>query len=128
MINMEIGAKGKSETVVTEKVTAKTLGSGTLDVLATPIMVAIMENAATRALDLPEGQTSVGTYLEIKHLAATPVGMKVWAVAEITGIEGRKLSFKIEAYDEKEKIGEGEHERFIINAEKFLEKAYAKLS
>jgi predicted thioesterase len=77
---MEIGSKGKSETVVTESTTANSLGSGVLEVLATPIMVALMENAATKALDLPEGQTSVGTCLNIRHLAATPVGMKVWAV------------------------------------------------
>lgn len=125
---MEIGSKGKLETVVNDSMTANSVGSGTLDVLATPIMVALMENAATKALDLPEGQTSVGTYLNIRHLAATPVGMKVWAVAEITAIEGRKLVFNIEAFDEKEKIGEGQHERFIIDSAKFMEKTYAKLT
>jgi predicted thioesterase len=124
---MQIGDKGKSEAVVSETTTAKSLGSGALNVLATPIMVALMENAATKALSLPEGQTSVGTYLDIKHLAATPIGMKVWAIAEITEIDGRKLGFHIEAFDEKEKIGEGRHERFIVNAEKFTEKANSKL-
>lgn len=123
---VQAGLKGKAEAVVTSANTAKTVGSGTLEVLATPMMVALMENAAIKALNLPEDQTSVGTYLDVKHLAATPVGMKVWAEAEVVEVDGRKLVYKLEAYDEQEKIGEGRHERFIVNCEKFLAKANSK--
>jgi predicted thioesterase len=100
---MEIGSKGKSETVVTPANTAKSVGSGSLDVFATPMMVALMENAAINAVVLPAEQTSVGTYLDVKHLAATPVGMKVWAEAILLEIDGRKLVYQIEAYDERRK-------------------------
>lgn len=124
---MEIGLKGKSETVVTPANTAKSVGSGSMDVFATPMMVALMENAAINALDLPAEQTSVGTYLDVKHIAATPVGMKVWAEAILQEIDGRKLVYHLEAYDEKEKIGEGRHERFIVQSEKFLSKTNSKL-
>jgi len=124
---MEIGSKGKSETVVTPANTAKSVGSGSLDVFATPMMVALMENAAINAVVLPAEQTSVGTYLDVKHLAATPVGMKVWAEAILLEIYGRKLVYQIEAYDEKEKIGEGRHERFIVQSEKFITKTDSKL-
>ncbi len=122
-----LGFKGKSEVKVTVDNTAKAVGSGSLEVFATPMLVALMENAAIKDLQLPEGQTSVGTYLDVKHIAATPVGMIVWAEAEIIEFEGRKLVYKIEAYDEKEKIGEGRHERFIVNCDKFISKANSKL-
>jgi fluoroacetyl-CoA thioesterase len=124
---VQVGLKGKSESIVTMTNTAKNVGSGSLEVFATPMLVALMENAAIKALNLPEDQTSVGTYLDVKHLAATPKGMKVWAEAEIVEIEGRKIVYKLEAYDEKEKIGEGRHERFIVNVEKFITKANSKL-
>lgn len=122
-----LGLKGKSEAIVTIDNTAKAVGSGSLEVFATPMMVALMENAAIKALQLPEDQTSVGTYLDVKHTAATPVGMKLWAEAEIIEVEGRRLVYKIEAYDEKEKIGQGRHERFIVNGAKFISKASSKL-
>lgn len=122
-----LGSRGKSETTVTVTNTAKALGSGTLEVLATPMMVALMENAAIKALQLSDEQTSVGTCLDIKHIAATPVGMKVWAEAEIIEADGRRLVFNIEAYDEKEKIGEGRHERFIVSSERFITKTNSKL-
>lgn len=122
-----LGSRGKSETTVTVTNTAKALGSGTLEVLATPMMVALMENAAIKALQLSDEQTSVGTCLDIKHIAATPVGMKVWAEAEIIEADGRSLVFNIEAYDEKEKIGEGRHERFIVSSERFITKTNSKL-
>ena len=124
---VQAGLKGKSEFIVTSSNTAKNIGSGSLEVLATPMLVALMENAAIKALNLPEDQTSVGIYLEVKHFAATPMGMQVWAEAEIMEVEGRKLVYKLEAYDEKEKIGEGRHERFIVNCEKFISKANSKL-
>lgn len=124
---VEKGLKGRSESIVTLENTAMKVGSGTLQVLATPTLAALMENAAIKALNLPEDQTSVGTYLEIRHLAATPVGVKVWAEAEIIETDGRKLVYIIEAYDEKEKIGEGRHERYIVNCEKFMTKANSKI-
>lgn len=124
---VQAGLKGTSETVVTVQNTAKSVGSGSLEVFATPMMVALMENAAINSLDLPEDQTSVGTYLDVRHLAATPVGMKVRAEAEVLEVDGRKLIYKLEAYDEKEKIGEGRHERFLVNSEKFMAKSNAKL-
>lgn len=123
---IECGLKGKAETLVTREKTAKFVGSGELEVLATPMLAALMENAALGALNLSENQTSVGTYLNIKHLAPTPVGMKVWAEAEVIKTEGRKIIFKVVAFDEEEKIGEGEHERVIVSKDKFMAKAKNK--
>lgn len=126
---MEIGANYKVEITVTESDTAKAHGSGTLLVLATPKMIALMEEAAYKCLDtyLEKDQSSVGTYLDVKHLSATPVGMKAYAEAEIIEVDGRKAVFSVKAYDEKGLIGEGKHERFIVNSDKFVSKAYQKL-
>ena len=126
---MEVGKKFKVEITVTENDTAQALGSGTLKVLATPKMIALMEQAAYKCIasDLENGQSSVGTYLDVKHLSATPVGMKVYAEAEITEVDGRRVAFNVSAYDEKGIIGEGKHERFIVNDEKFIAKTYSKL-
>ncbi|AFM00865.1 putative thioesterase [Desulfitobacterium dehalogenans ATCC 51507] len=121
-----MGLKGRAEKIVDQTNTAKTMGSGSLDVLATPALVAMMEEAAVRALNLAEGQSSVGVSLNIKHTAATPLGMKVWADAELIEIDRRRLVFQIEAYDEKELIGSGTHERFIIDVEKFMTKTQSK--
>jgi len=125
---LQVGLASKIETVVTENDTADSFGSGGIKVLATPMMIGLMENAAHSAVDLhlPEGYATVGTRIDVRHIAATPVGMKVYATAQLTGIEGRKLQFKVEAYDEKEKIGEGSHERFIINVERFMERTASK--
>lgn len=123
---VEVGLVGKTETVVTKVNTAKAVGSGSLDVFATPMMVALMENAAIKAISLPEDQTSVGTYMDVKHIAATPIGMKVRAEARVVEVEGRKITYLIEAFDEKEKIGDGKHERFIVNVDKFITKTNAK--
>lgn len=122
------GLNAKIETIVTEKDTAMNFGSGGVAVYATPMMIGLMENAALSAVDLhlPKGYATVGTHLDVKHLAATPVGMKVYATAELVEVDGRRLVFKVEAYDEKEKIGEGYHERYIINLEKFIAKAKSK--
>ena len=116
--------------IVSEDDTAVKFGSGGVRVFATPMMVALMENAALNAVDphLGEDSATVGLSLNVKHLAATPVGMKVTAVAELISIEGKKLTFKVEAYDEQEKIGEGIHERYIIKLSKFLERAAQKTS
>jgi predicted thioesterase len=118
------------EITVEDRDTAKALGSGELDVLATPRMVALMEEASSKCIkaELSEDESSVGTLLEIKHVSATPVGMRAKATAEVTEVNGRRVLFDVRAEDEKGLIGEGKHERFIINKEKFVEKTYQKLS
>ncbi len=125
-MDIKIGTCGKSETVVSECNTASTLGSGDLPVFATPAMVTLMEKAAVEALVLPKGQSSVGTSLEVQHIAATPIGLKVWAIATLVKIDRRKLVFSVEAYDEREKIGSGSHERYIVESQSFLNKANSK--
>ena len=127
---IERGMKYTTKITVEEKDTAKTVGSGTLLVLATPKMIALMEEAAYKAIEsgLEEGTSSVGTLMNVKHLAATPVGMEAYATATVTSVDGRKIEFMVEAYDEAGKIGEGTHERFIVAEKKFVEKTYSKLS
>ncbi|MDF2839915.1 MAG: thioesterase family protein [Clostridia bacterium] len=126
--NLKIGMKAEIEVVVEQQHTAMAFGSGGVKVLATPMMIGLMEKAALKAVDehLGEGFATVGTMVNIKHLTATPVNMKARAVAVLTKIEGRKLSFDIEAYDEIEKIGEGTHERYIIEVAKFLKRTEKK--
>ena len=116
-------------TAVTAANTARAMSSGCLEVFATPAMCCLMEQAASELMDslLEEGSTSVGTALNVAHTAATPVGMQVRAVAEITGVEGRRISFKVTAFDEAGEIGSGTHERFIVFKEKFQQKADSKL-
>lgn len=126
MAELIVGLKGKAEKKVDQTNTAKTMGSGSLDVFATPSLVAMMEEAAVNALRLEAGQSSVGVSLDIKHTAATPLGMKVWANAELIEIDRRRLVFRVEAFDEKEQIGSGLHERFLIDAEKFMTKTLSK--
>ena len=126
---LEAGIKGTKEIMVTNENTAKTMGSGTLDVFATPAMIALMENTAYESVasELEEGSGTVGTALNVKHVAATPVGMKVTCETELIKVDGRALTFSVKAFDEKGLIGEGEHERFIVFNEKFQAKADAKL-
>jgi predicted thioesterase len=121
---LKTGITGESKTVVSEKNTAITHGSGSVPVFATPAMIALMENAALSSVQplLPEGHTTVGTKITSSHIAATPLGMEVTAKSELTEIDGKRLVFRVEAYDAKDKIGEGIHERFIINIEKFMQK------
>ena len=126
MTELTLGLKGRAEKVVDQTNTAKEMGSGSLDVFATPALVAMMEEAAVKALVLEAGQSSVGVSLDIKHTAATPLGMKVWANAELIEIDRRRLVFKVEAFDEKEQIGSGKHERFLIDSEKFMSKTLSK--
>lgn len=125
---LTIGIKGKAVTTADDTNSAASMGSGLLPVFATPSMIALIEKAACESVapELEEGSGTVGTLLNVKHLAATPLGMKVTAETELVEIDRRRLVFKVEAYDEKEKIGEGIHERFIINNEKFLSKCEAK--
>ncbi|MCI8697483.1 MAG: thioesterase family protein [Oscillospiraceae bacterium] len=129
-MSVEIGMKGRAETVVTPDNTARAAGSGLAPVFATPWMVALMENAAVQAVQgaLAEDQGTVGTHLDISHDAASPIGMKVWAEAEVTAVEGRKLTFDVAAYDEAGRIGGGTHQRFIIQPDKFLAKVQRKLN
>ena len=119
------GVSGRAETTVTEANTAAAVGSGLVPVFATPSMIALMENAAVNAMApcMAPGEGSVGTRLEVSHDAATPVGMKVWAQAEVTAVEGRKITFSVQAFDEAGQIGTGLHQRFIIDEVRFLSKA-----
>ena len=122
------GIKGYAEIIVTEDKTAETMGSGTLPVFATPAMIALMEKTAYQSVQphLDEGCGSVGTLLEVKHTAATPLGMKVTCESELTEVDGRRLVFTVKAFDEAGLIGEGRHERFIVVNEKFLARTNAK--
>ena len=124
-----IGTKAEVATLVETADTALEVGSGSLRVYATPCMAALMEGAACEALEgfLSEDQTTVGIELNLKHVAATPVGMEVRAEAEVTAVEGKIITFAITAYDEAGKIGEAAHKRAIVNSQKFLDKTYAKL-
>ena len=125
---LETGIKGHKELMVTPDKTAKAMGSGALDVFATPCMIALMENTAFESVqaELEEGCGTVGTALNVKHVAATPVGMKVTCETELIKVDGRALTFLVKAYDACGLIGEGEHERFIISEEKFQAKTDAK--
>ena len=127
-MSLTVGSKGRAEALVTEDKTAAAVGSGLVPVFATPYMIALMENAAVNAVQagLEAGQGTVGTRLEVTHDAATPVGMKVWAEAELTNLEGKKLTFTVRAFDEAGPIGGGTHERFVITVDRFLAKAEAK--
>ena len=126
-----IGTKCQLEQTVTKELTAAAIGSGALPVFGTPFMAAMMENAAMTCLQnfLEEGQGSVGTHLDISHDAPTPIGMKVWAEAEITAVSenGKMVDFAVKAWDEKGPIGAGTHTRAIIKSDKFLTKCNAKL-
>lgn len=125
---LTIGIKGHEEVMVTEENTAKAMGSGTLDVFATPAMTALMEMTAWKSVApfLEDGDGTVGTLLQITHDAPTPLGMKVFCESELLEVDGRRLVFHVAAFDEKGKIGEGRHERFVINNEKFAAKAEKK--
>lgn len=122
-LNLSVGMQGQAQTTVSSLNTAKAMGSGTLDVFATPAMVALMEQAAVNALSLPDGKSSVGTSLSIVHSAATPIGSKVYAAAELVEIDRRRLVFSVEVRDEVGQIGSGKHERVVIDVEPFLVKA-----
>jgi predicted thioesterase len=123
------GLTGTAEIVVGEEHTAPRVGSGRVHVLATPVMINLMEAAALAAAEglLPEGYQSLGIRLEIGHYAATPVGMRLVAKAELTGVEGRTLHFRVEANDEKERVGDGLHSRVVVNVARFDERVQRKL-
>ncbi len=125
---LEIGIKGSGEAMVTEALTAKAMGSGELPVYATPAMAALIEETAWKSVApaLEPGQGTVGTKLDISHLAATPLGRKVRCETELIEIDRRRLVFSAAVFDEAGKIGEGAHERFIVDNGKFLAKANAR--
>ncbi len=125
---LQPGIRGNQEIIVTKADTAKVHKSGTLDVLATPRMAALMEETAWKSVAgvLEPGMGTVGIQLKLDHLAPTPIGMKVWCESELTKIDGRKLTFSIAAKDEKGEIGKAVHERFIVDEEKFQRKADQK--
>ena len=128
-MSIEVGIKGRAEDTVRPENTAQAACSGALPVYGTPFMCALMENASWTSLVpyLEEGEGTVGTRLEITHDSATPVGMKVWAESEVTAVEGRRVVLKVSAYDERGLIGQGTHERFVIQNERFLAKTAKKL-
>ena len=125
---LKIGLTGKKADKVTDHNTAISYGSGGAAVYATPAMVGLMESACLSIVDprLPDGQATVGISLNIRHLAATPIGMSIIAKAELVTISGKKLTFSVQAFDDKEKIGEGTHERYIIDLNNFLQKTADK--
>jgi len=126
--SLQPGLSTEVEIEVTDTKTAAYLGSGSIAVYATPALVALMESAAVHALDghLPAGQTTVGGQIDVRHLAATPVGVKVRACAELVEVNGRKLTFRIQAWDEAEQIGEATHVRYIVDEDKFMAKVEEK--
>ncbi|MDR0971440.1 MAG: thioesterase family protein [Bacteroidales bacterium] len=119
---------GEKRIIVQEKDTAKVFNSGLVEVFATPAMIALMEEVAHNSIQgfLPNGITSVGSLINVKHIKATPVGMEVYCKSIVTSIEGRKIRFLIEAFDERGQIGEAFHERVLVNAKEFLEKTNKK--
>ena len=126
---LEVGLTKKKEIIVTDDMSAISMHSGGLKVYATPSMIALMEEAALECVadHVGEGNGTVGTSLNVQHIAPTPIGMKVHAIATVTAIDGRKITFSVEAYDETEKIGFGTHERFIIDNARFQSKCDKKI-
>ena len=127
---IEAGVKGKQELVVEYKDTAAVHGSGALEVFGTPALVALMEKTAQMSVKelLPETEGTVGTMVMVKHLGSSGIGSTIRCESELVKVDGKKLLFKLQAFDEAGLIGEGEHERFIINNEKFLKKVSEKLN
>jgi fluoroacetyl-CoA thioesterase len=129
-MNIRPGFSGSAELIVGDEHTAPSIGSGKVRVLATPVMINLIEAAALAAVEhlLQPGYQSLGTHLDVHHIAATPVGMKVVATARVTRVEGRAVVFAVEARDEKDLIGHGTHERVVVNVAKFDQRVQQKLS
>ena len=127
---MEVGMKHTITEIVTIEKTAENVGSGLLPVYATPAMIALMEKCASECVApyIEEGKSSVGTSLQVKHLAASPVGITITCTATLTEIDGRRLAFSLPVSDEKGPISEGTHERFVIDVERFMAKCQSKLN
>lgn len=130
LMEIKTGIKGKTELVVSDNITAESMGSGLLPVFATPYMIAMMENTCSNSMleYMEDGWGTVGTKVDIEHLAATPVGMKVVCESELIEVDRRRLVFTVTCRDEIGEIGRGKHERFIINNEKFMAKCQEKLN
>lgn len=128
MKSLKIGVTGKAEMMVGTRDGAHRVGSGKIAVLATPVMIGLMEEAALSAVEaeLPEGMQSLGTQLNVSHVAATPIGMTVTARAELIEVDGRMLTFKVEAHDEVDLIGEGTHTRVVVAEDRFMERVSQK--
>ena len=128
-MEITVGLKGVAEALVERDDTALEVGSGSLLVYATPCLAALMEGAACEAIAeaIPEDKTSVGIELNISHISATPVGMEVYAEAEVTEVSGNIITFTVTAYDEAGKIGEGTHKRAVVSTQRFLDKTYSKI-
>jgi fluoroacetyl-CoA thioesterase len=126
---IRLGLTGRAALIVAPEHTAPRVGSGRIAVLATPVMINLIETAALIAVEdlLPAGHQSLGIHLDVRHFAATPVGLRVMASAEVTAIEGRTITFRIEARDEREPIGEGLHERVVVNVARFDARVQRKL-
>ncbi len=127
-MDLRPGLSGSTEIVVGEEHTAPRVGSGRVHVLATPVMINLFEAAALAAIEhlLAEGYQSLGTHLDVRHIAATPVGMKVRATATVVAVSGRNVTFRVEAHDEKDLIGDGALERVVVNVAKFDERVESK--
>jgi fluoroacetyl-CoA thioesterase len=130
VLDLPAGLTGTAELIVGEQHTAPRIGSGRIRVLATPVMINLIEAAALAAVEqsLPEHHQSLGTHLDVTHVAATPVGMKVRATAEVIKVEGRTIYFRVRCDDERELIGEGTHERVVVNVERFDARVQAKIN
>jgi fluoroacetyl-CoA thioesterase len=128
--NVKLGATGRASIVVGPEHTAPEIGSGKVAVLATPVMINVMEAAALDAIEalLPEGHQSLGTHLNVGHYAATPVGMTLRATAEVMKIEGRTVEFRVEAFDDSERVGDGTHTRVVVNVARFDQRVQRKLN
>jgi fluoroacetyl-CoA thioesterase len=127
---LKVGLKGQASILVGEQQTAPRVGSGRVPVLATPVMINMMEAAALDAIEalLPAGHQSLGTQLNVGHYAATPVGMTLRATAEVTRVDGRTVEFRVEAFDDKERVGDGTHSRVVVNVERFDQRVQRKLN
>lgn len=130
MSAVQPGLTGSVTLLVGAEHTAPRIGSGLVAVLATPVMINLMEAAALKAAEhlLPAGHQSLGIHLDVKHFAATPIGMRVTATAQVTGVEGRTVSFKVRAEDEREVVGEGTHDRVVVNVDRFDQRVQRKIA
>ena len=129
LTRIQPGQRGTARLIVAAEHTAPRVGSGVIPVLATPVMINLIEAASLKAVEhlLPEGHQSLGTRLDVKHYAATPVGMKIKAIAEVVKVEGRQIYFVVRAEDEKEPIGDGTHDRVVVNVERFAKRVQRKI-
>ena len=129
-LDIAVGTTGTVTLVVADEHTAPSVGSGAIHVLATPVMINLFEAAALAACEalLPAGHQSLGTKLNVSHVAATPVGMRVNATAIVTSVEGRNIYFHVSAYDERDLIGDGTHERVVVNVERFDKRVQEKVA